>query len=204
LGGPFCGRFAAAQRPRGGRQRRYRCGAALLAGSGSGSWDRAGRHRRSLLPADIGSAFQGREEPTSLDNATVGHELIVGDTRGEVCMVRRNAGALLAAVCAAASVPTAGSFAVPRSVLPLQLRGGGGGVFAFFTGQPRKRTLMASAAKMSAVPTPTTEMVDIQKCMGNWLASPAQRRGRACVRECVRARALSCCICTLIHGCVSL
>ena len=99
-------------------------------------------------------------------------------------MRRRHGSALLAAVCAAASVPVAGAFAVPRSVLPLQLRGGSGGVFSFF-GEPRKRTLSASA-KMAAVPTPTTESVDIQKCMGNWLSFP---RGGA---ELVRVRARAC------------
>jgi hypothetical protein len=40
--------------------------------------------------------------------------------------------------------------AVSRSVLPLKLRGGGGGVFAFFSkNEPPKRTLTASS-KMSA------------------------------------------------------
>jgi hypothetical protein len=64
-------------------------------------------------------------------------------------MRKRPGGALLAAVCAAASVPV-GAFAVSRTVFPLKLRGGDGGVFAFFSkNEPQKRTFTASA-KMSA------------------------------------------------------
>ncbi len=96
-----------------------------------------GRRKRDEVPREV-----ARAQPFVF-GLTHKHE------HKTVCMRKRHGGALLAAVCAAASVPV-GALAVSRSVLPLKLRGGGGGVFAFFSkNEPPKRTLTASS-KMSA------------------------------------------------------
>jgi hypothetical protein len=103
------------------------------------------RRKRDEVPREV-----ARAQPFVFICAETQSEHTSTNIQENCCMRKRHGGALLAAVCAAASVRV-GALAVSRSVLPLKLRGGGGGgVFAFFAkNEPPKRTLTASS-KMSA------------------------------------------------------